>query len=286
MNIEPARSAAGAAALAAASAYDAEAPETAHAVLPLADVQLALFLDVDGCLVEFQPTPEDVKIDAPVLRLLERLHAALGGALAIISGRTLADLDRLFAPLELPCAGQYGLERRSADGTVHGAPLPDPAAIESMRRESFALLRRMPGLLVEDKGASIALHYREAPQIAAEVAAAAAEIAAPLAGAYEVQAGSMVRELKPLTCDKGIALKLYCSEAPFRNRVPVFLGDDIADEPAFAAVNAVGGISVSVATTRPTLARYSLDSPAQVHEWLTALLDTLRARQTPGERTR
>lgn len=252
----------------------------ARVVLPQADARWAVFLDVDGCLVDFEPAPEDVRIPAALLHTLDQLHDALGGALAVVSGRTLDDLDRLFAPLQLPCAGQYGFERRSADGTVHGAPMPDPAVVARARAASLELPRHLPGLRVEDKLVSFALHYREAPELAAAVEREAHAIATTLNGAYEVQEGAMVRELKPVSSNKGMAVNLFRREAPFRERMPVFLGDDIADESAFVVVNAVGGLSVCIGCDRPTQAQYTLPAPLDARAWLAQLLEILRARGT------
>lgn len=258
----------------------------ARVVLPQASTQWSVFLDVDGCLVDFQPRPEAVRIPATLLQVLEKLQDTLGGALAIVSGRTLDDLDRLFKPLQLPCAGQYGFERRSADGAIHGAPMPPPQLVERARRASFDLQPQLPGLRVEDKIVSFALHYREAPELAPAVEQAAHSIAATLEGAFEVQEGAMVREIKPVTTNKGMAVNLFRREVPFRERMPVFLGDDIADESAFAAVNSAGGISVCIGCARPTQARYALPAPADAREWLVQLLDTLRAPDANRRRMR
>ena len=262
------------------------ATRDARVVLPQANPQWAVFLDVDGCLVDFEPTPDAVRIPPPLLDVLLRLHDTLGGALAVVSGRTLDDLDRLFAPLQLPCAGQYGFERRSADGVIHGAPMPPAELVERARRASFELLTQLPGLRVEDKIVSFALHYREAPELAAAVEQRAHAIAATLDGAFEVQEGAMVRELKPVTTNKGMAVNLFRREVPFRDRMPVFLGDDIADESAFVAVNSVGGVSVCIGCARPTQARYTLPAPADARAWLAQLLEVLHATQTHRRRLR
>jgi len=255
------------------------APRDARALLARAAPDWALFLDVDGCLVDFEAAPENVRIPAELLQTLERLQHTLGGALAIVSGRTLADLDRLFAPLPLACAGQYGFERRSVDGTVHGAPMPDAADVAHVRRRSFALASELPGLRVEDKIVSFALHYREAPRLAEPVQRAAFAIAAEVPGRYEVQPGAMVQELKPTLSNKGNAVNLFRREAPFRERCPVFLGDDFADEAAFAVVNAAGGHSVCIGCDRATLANHALPSPTAARAWLAELLRALEARR-------
>ena len=252
-------------------------PEFPRQSAPLASAadKWALFLDVDGCLVEFQPAPELVTIPESVLRTLAELHYALNGALALVSGRTMQQLDHLFAPLQLASAAQYGMERRSTDGTIHGVLLPDRSMADRVRQQAFELLPFFPGLKVEDKGYSVALHYRAAPQLERPLTAAAEAIVKQYGGAYEVQPGALVQEIKPATCSKGAAVRSFMSEAPFASRVPVFLGDDFADESAFAAVNTLGGISVAVGVDRFTQARYALSSPAATRRWLVGLLHAL-----------
>jgi len=245
------------------------------APLPSRGDRWALFLDVDGCLVEFQPLPEMVRIPDPLLRNLSELHHVLGGALAFVSGRTLDQLDHLFAPLKLPSAGQYGMERRDASGGMHGVILPEQTTVEIVRDRAYELLTRFPGLKVEDKGYSVALHYRAAPHLGDAIAAAAEAIVAPLQGVYEVQPGALVQEIKPSTCSKGSAVRAFLAEAPFRGRTPVFLGDDFADESAFAAVNTLGGISIAVGVDRYTQAEYALGGPAATRRWLAMALDAL-----------
>ena len=249
--------------------------------MPRSHERWALFLEVDGCLVEFQPVPELVKIPESVSDSLVEMQHILGGAVALVSGRTLEELDRLFAPLRLPSAGQYGMKRRSENGAVHDVLLPDADTVEFVRAQTLALAMRLPALHVEDKGYSIALHYRNAPYLARDVAMAAASIVAPLGGAYEVQPGALVQEIKPSTCSKGTAVRAFLSEAPFQSRVPVFIGDDFADESAFAAVNTLGGISVAVGVDRHTQAEYAMSSPAEVRRWL---VDVIAALSADGER--
>ncbi len=254
----------------------AEYPRKA-APLPTRGERWALFLDVDGSLVEFQPLPEMVRIPDALLRNVSELHHVLGGALAFVSGRTLDQLDYLFAPMKLPSAGQYGMERRDANGALHGVILPDVTMAETVRERAYELLARFPGLKVEDKGYSVALHYRAAPHLADAITSAAAAIVAPLHGMYEVQPGALVQEIKPSTCSKGAAVRAFLAEAPFSGRRPVFLGDDFADESAFAAVNTLGGISIAVGTDRYTQADYALSGPAAARRWLSLVLDALSA---------
>lgn len=196
--------------------------------------------------------------------LVGRLNEAAGGALALISGRPLAGIDRLFSPLKLAASGQHGAERRDAAGRVHKVELPD------MRKAAEAIATfaaRHEGLLFENKGLSMALHYRLAPQLAQAAEAAVREAAAGLGSALEVQAGKMVVELKPAGTDKGRAIDAFMREAPFAGRVPLFIGDDLTDEHGFEVVNRLGGHSVKVGEG-PSGARWRLEAPAAVRAWL------------------
>ncbi|MGF1594776.1 MAG: trehalose-phosphatase [Kiloniellaceae bacterium] len=236
-----------------------------HPKLPAAPSAQALFLDVDGTLLPIAPHPDAVRVPPPLIALLEDLNARIGGALALVSGRSLANLDRLFAPLRLPAAGVHGLERRGADGIVHTGdtasllqPLRGPLA-------DFAGARQ--GLLVEDKQHSLALHYRAAPTYDAEAEAFLRDLAAAAPG-LEVTRGKMVLEVKPAGVDKGTAIVAFLAEPPFAGRHPVYIGDDVTDEDAFAAVNAAGGLSIRVGAAAATAATHRLADEAAVHDWL------------------
>ncbi len=225
----------------------------------------ALFLDVDGCLLDFSDTPDGVIVPPSLPARLDALAQRLGGALALVSGRTLAGLDRLFAPLRLPAAGLHGLERRH-DG-IHVASPAAPVALAEVRDEALRLADRYPGAVIEDKGAAIALHWRTAPQAATDFSAFAANALRRLPG-YRLQHGNHVVELRLDSADKGDAIAAFLDEAPFRDRLPVFAGDDLTDEHGFDVVNARGGVSVLVGAREPSTARWHLRDPAAVHEWL------------------
>lgn len=225
----------------------------------------ALFLDVDGCLLELADAPDEVTVPPPLPGLLERLADRLDGALALVSGRALASLDTLFAPLQLTAAGLHGLERRSLVATVP-AP-PRSAALESVHEEARSLADGFPGAIVEDKGAALGLHWRRAPH-AAGTLRAFAEAALPRLPGYRLQHGDHVVELRPAEGDKGAAIRALLDEPPFRGRVPVFAGDDITDESGFAIVNALGGVSVLVGDRTPSAAHFGLRDPAAVRAWL------------------
>ena len=224
----------------------------------------AFFLDLDGTLFEIRSTPQAVRRDAEEVGLVSRLHEAAQGAVALISGRALASVDALFRPLTLCAAGQHGAERRNAEGFVKRIDLPPlDKAIAAI--SSFAA--RHEGLLFENKGLSLALHYRLAPHLAEAAHAAVHEAAAALGPAVEVQRGKMVAELRPAGCDKGVAIEQFMREPPFAGRVPIFIGDDLTDEHGFEVVNQLGGHSVKVGEG-PSAARWRLETPAAVRAWL------------------
>ena len=237
----------------------------------------ALFLDVDGTLIEIADAPDAVHVDERIGGLLERLRCRLGGALALASGRSLDVLDRFFAPLELAAAGLHGLERRSADGSVNrtnGAKVLEPA-----RRELARFAAAHPGTLLEDKSATLALHYRRAAGAEGAAREVMEKIRTSLGSEYRVQEGKMVLELKPHRPNKRTVVEDFMAEAPFRDRVPVFIGDDITDEDGFAAAQSVGGAAIMVGlereTGRTSTAQYGLSGVRELHRWLEALCDTL-----------
>ncbi len=226
----------------------------------------AFFLDIDGTLIQFAERPDAVRVGDGLPRLLEALHAGTGGALALISGRTVADIDRLFAPLRFPAAGQHGVERRDATGRMHRHSFPADAIRDvAARLEEFAIAH--PGLVLEDKGYSLALHYRLAPDLGGAVRSVLEREAAALGAEFEVQPGRLVYELKPGGRDKGKAIEEFMAEAPFLGRTPVFVGDDFTDEYGFETVNRVGGHSIKVGAG-DSAARWRIADAQAVHDWL------------------
>jgi len=200
----------------------------------------------------------------------------LDGRLAVISGRPLKDIDRVLDRAVAAAAGVHGLERRTAGGVVRSAE-PDPC-IALAAAVFQGLAEAQPGLLVEDKGLSVALHYRSAPD-AANVAEAAAERLAKRMGLH-LQRGDCVVELRTPGADKGDAVCAFMAEAPFRGALPIFVGDDLTDEAGFAAAETLGGYGIRVGSAqRPTVARYALEDVEAVLAWLEALIpvrDALR----------
>lgn len=244
--------------------------------LPDADARWALFLDIDGTLLEFADTPDGVRVAERLPHWLAALHGALHGALALVSGRGIDTIDRLFAPHRGPAAGLHGLERRDACGHVR-RHLPDARALADARAVMEGFIAGHPAALVEDKGGAIALHFRREPGLK-ERARHAAERALAAAGeGFHLQPGDCVFELKPLAADKGAAIAGFLEEAPFRDRLPVFVGDDVTDEHGFDEVNRRGGISVLVGDRAGSAARYRLRDPQAVHDWLCALDRRLEA---------
>lgn len=233
---------------------------------PAPRLDWAYFLDVDGTLIDIADTPDAVRVDTALLDLIARLQHASGGAVALVSGRALSFLQNRLGSLHLPLAGQHGLERRDAAGRVwiHAAPLAAMSAIE----EALApVLARHPGLLLEDKGLTLALHYRLAPHLAAYAHRLMARLAGEAGAGLEVQRGRRVAEIKPSGIDKGTAVAEYLAESPFRGRRPVFIGDDLNDEHGFAEVNKLDGISIKVGKGG-SCARFRLRDVAAVRRWL------------------
>lgn len=226
----------------------------------------ALFLDVDGCLLDFAATPTGVHVPEGLLGVLDALHRVLDGALALVSGRPLAQLDALFAPLQLPAAGLHGLQLRSRDDAVDTTGTV-PAALLALRFTAQALAAKFPGAVIEDKGTTLALHWRGAPAAAEPLHEMATSALTTLPG-YHLQPGNHVLELRPDGADKGAAIAQLLASPPFRGRTPVFVGDDLTDEHGFAAVNARGGISILVGTRAPSAARHRLHDPAALRDWL------------------
>jgi trehalose 6-phosphate phosphatase len=224
----------------------------------------ALFLDLDGTLAAIEPRPDGVRADPRRTRLLEGLARALGGRLAVVSGRRLADIDRILDGAVGALAGVHGLERRRADGAVIASRPAEGLADARLMLEGA--LPDHPGLLVEDKGVAIAVHWREAPGCAADALAVASSVASR--HGLELQPGQMVIELRPAGADKGDAVAAFMQEAPFKGFTPLFVGDDLTDENGFRAVEALGGSGVLVGPPRRTLASRRLAGVNEVLAWL------------------
>jgi trehalose 6-phosphate phosphatase len=228
---------------------------------------IALFLDIDGTLLEHRPHPDDVRVDNRLRGLLDTVARTLGGAVAFVTGRNVAMVDRLFAPLHLPTAGLYGLEHRlTADGPVERAEEPeDLAAVADQMQHQFLSTE---GIYFERKGAVLAVHTRAAPAAFPEVKAAAEEALSRLPEGYRIVAGHAGLEFMPVEALKSAAIERFMGTRPFSGRLPVFIGDDVSDEAGFEYVNARGGVSIRVRPGATTAAKFALPDVASVHEWL------------------
>ncbi|MBB3324264.1 MULTISPECIES: trehalose-phosphatase [Atlantibacter] len=249
---------------------------------PLNNGNLAFFFDLDGTLAEIQPHPDLVHIPTDVRALLEKLSGLHNGALALISGRSMAELDKLAAPHRFPVAGVHGAERRDINGNTHIVTLPaDLVRALQLRLETE--LAAMPGTELECKGMAFALHYRQAPEFETRILS----LASTLASLYEelsLQPGKCVVEIKPRGINKGEAITAFMQQEPFAGRMPVFLGDDLTDEAGFAAVNAMNGISVKVGKGE-TAAKYRLMNVQAVHVWLEKLVTQQEKEQKLNDRS-
>jgi trehalose 6-phosphate phosphatase len=247
---------------------------------PPLDRDSALFIDVDGTLLEIAPRPELVSVPAGLPALLERLAQQRDGALALISGRKLADLDRLLQPWRGAAAGVHGAERRRAAGSPVESEAADAdraasAALNRLRPQLTQIAGASPGAWLEDKGHTLALHYRAIPQKEGEIGGAVRRLAQHESEALRLIAGKMVMELQPRHRNKGTVISAFLAEPPFDGRHPLFIGDDVTDEDGFAEVNRRGGLSIAVGVPpAQSAAVYRLPSVAEVLNWLAAAGET------------
>lgn len=247
----------------------------AHA-LPLASSlpgltpDTALFLDFDGTLVEIASRPQDVVIPPMLCRTLAALHQQLGGALALVSGRRLLDIDGFLAPLQLPAAAEHGALRRDGQGRMSSAAATD---LRQVRQAAQELVAQYPALVLEQKELALSLHYRHAPELEALCLRV---MRAALAGntGLALMQGKCVIDLRPSGVSKGTAIAAFMTEPPFAGRVPVFAGDDVTDEDGFEQVLRMGGHAIKVGAG-PSLAHLRCDSVAAIADWLEASATSL-----------
>lgn len=237
-----------------------------HARYPtLSGGQYAFFFDVDGTLAAIQSRPEAVFIPEQVIAQLKRLSALSQGALALVSGRPIEQLDALAAPWYGPAAGVHGAERRDAEGNLQRISLPVEVE-QSLRAELQDAMASWPGTQLEVKGMAFALHYRQAMQHEQDVMRLAEQSVKRFPG-LALQPGKCVVEIKPAGIDKGAAISDFMEQPPFAGRTPVFIGDDLTDEKGFLAVNARQGVSIKVGEGS-TQAHYRLHDVDAVYGWL------------------
>jgi len=252
-------------------------PAQAHprVAIPIDLEQSAILLDIDGTLLDIAPTPHEVYVSAELRTVLSRLARRLGGALGLISGRSLADIDYIFDPLQLPAVGGHGAEiRPAANAEICRMQVPP---IDPQLKRRFAEIGQLdPGIIVEDKEYSIAIHYRLAQEFGGAVIKSVAAICDKYGGdGLSILPGKSVIEIKPRGFDKGSGLQQLMSLSPFAGRTPIFVGDDITDEAAFAMLPRFSGIGVSVGGIVPG-ASFNFDGPQDVRLWLQNLSNVTR----------
>lgn len=217
--------------------------------------------------MDLAPSPDQARLHPGTVPLLGRASAAFGGALALVSGRSIQQLDNLVSPLRLPVAGVHGLERRTFTGmcVTHATSRTLDAVRPSLRE----FVDSVPGLLLEDKGLGIAIHYRSAPAAAQAVLSTVTAASGNVAGA-SVQQGEMVVELKAGVRNKASAVSDFMQEPPFRGRTPVFVGDDVTDQDALQWVSEHHGFAVAVG--RKVTGNFRLDGCLDVARWIEDLI--------------
>src|SRR5947209_15664145 len=230
----------------------------------------AVLLDIDATLLDLAPTPREVWVPPGLATTLNRLLERTSGALALVSGRSLNDIDLIFAPEEFPAIGGHGAEMRvSVDGEATHAPPMD----KELKRRLAAIAKLSPGILLEDKGYSLALHYRLAPHAEMAIYEAVSAIRADLPNApMEVLPGKSVCEIKHSGFTKATGVLELMTHEPFRGRRPIFIGDDVTDEAVFGIMPDLGGLAFSVGRRATGVADH-FDEPRDVREWLAHLLD-------------
>lgn len=227
----------------------------------------ALFLDFDGTMVDIAPQPHAVHVPQPLLTVLRDLKEYLQGAVAVISGRPIAQIDDFLLPLQLAVAGVHGAERRDAGGALH---LLDTHPLDHVEEAACALAAGHPGLLVENKRGSLALHYRQAPELE-DLCLRTMQDAVAESPGLTLQRGKMVVEAKPGGASKGRAIEEYLAEAPFAGRTPLFIGDDVTDEVGFSTVQRLGGLGIKIGEGATVAARRVSD-PTTLRQELEAAL--------------
>ena len=242
--------------------------------------ETAVLLDIDGTLLDFAPTPREVWVPPGLAKTLHRLHQRTNGALALVSGRSLNDIDLIFAPDQFPAVGGHGAEMRlQADSeavAAHAPPLD-----KELKRRLAAIARLSPGILLEDKGYSLALHFRLAPHAEKAIYEAVSLIRADLPNApIEVLPGKSVCEIKHSGFTKASGVLELMTHEPFKGRRPFFIGDDVTDESVFAIMPDLDGLAFSVGRRAKGVAGH-FDAPSDVREFLAHLLDDERDVSLP-----
>ena len=237
------------------------------------DRRWALFLDVDGTLTPLMDRPEDVQLTENVISLIEKLNQRLQGALAVVSGRAIDNLTPLLSPLDIAMAGQHGAERRDQYGH-HQSDIPQ-SLVDHVRDALHEFAEQHTGLSIENKGGSLALHYRNAPEMHTRAREYIDDLLADCDGQMTAHEGKCVIELRTSSDHKGDAIRAFMDKPPFVGRIPVFLGDDVTDEDGFGTIIELDGLTIKVGEGE-TCATYWLEGPEQVAQWLSDSLDSLK----------
>lgn len=243
--------------------------------LPSSQTDWALFLDVDGTLVDIAELPHLVRVLDTLPPLLDDLRRSLGDALALVSGRSLPDVDRLFAPYRFSVAAVHGAEIRIGDSVNKIAENPERLDIARQAFRDFT--DSHPGTVWEDKQYAVTLHYRKREAAGPEALALAHAVGGELGEEFEVLEGKMIAEIRFRSASKATAVTTILADRTFRDRIPVYIGDDRTDEDAFRAVNRRGGLSIVVGGPNETQATHGLGSVPEVHRWIDDLARHLRA---------
>ncbi len=232
--------------------------------------ECAILHDIDGTILDIAPAPQEVWVPPALRHTLGRLQELTGGALALVSGRKLADIDLIFAPLQLAAIGGHGAEFRPIPGTE---PRTDVGSLSAdFKRQLAALAELGPGIFVEDKGYSLALHYRLAPDRGPALRAAVAALCAQMPpGLVDILPGKLVVEIKPARVSKALAVRELMNYPPFADRHPIFIGDDTTDEPVFGVIPDFGGLGFSVGRIVPGVSGH-FDTPEDVRAWLARIV--------------
>ena len=256
-------------------AHPANRSKLAPPPLPETGADWCFFLDVDGTLLDNAGTPDKAQASPDLIRLLNTLGKATGGAVALITGRTLDSVDGVFGDLAMPVAARHGMDFRNPAGDVTHPPLDLPR-LDASSPKAKQFVKSRPGLLFEDKGSGFAIHYQNTPHLEQACALFMEELAVEAGLSFNLMHGKHVVELKPRQVNKGKAIERLMAAAPFKDKFPVVLGDDATDEDGFFSVNILGGLSVRVGPG-PTRARYRLADRKRARAWLDAAADRLSA---------
>ncbi|KQZ50581.1 haloacid dehalogenase [Rhizobium sp. Root149] len=256
-------------------------PDTAcEAKIPLADPAVleelssepqawALFLDIDGTLIDLAETPEAVVVPDGLISTLSQISNVLGGAVGLVTGRAVSFADQLFSPLALPIAGLHGAERRNSAGDLERLPQDDD--FEALKRSLVRVTADWDGVIIEDKGSAVAAHYRQAQQWAGALDAVMQSAVEEAGADYTLQRGKMVIEIRPARASKGEALRAFLDAEPFLGRKPIAIGDDLTDEAMFKVANELGGLSIRIGELRDTAAVRAIPSPDALRKILADL---------------